>query len=231
MILWSNNWDFLEKPFHLFFDLCFLYIQSLIQFLIMFPWLWFTGSLALAHWLMTCHWTPDFWLSGFLAFWLSEFLVPRLCWFCLALVGSALSGFLFAQNDKSFSIGIDITVIIAVYLEKLWFFTRKTLPLLLMYAPRVEKIRPHSGCTVTAHLIPLNFSWSHCCTFIYLFVYFFIIYLFIAPMQAESDAPFCDTCTLENGSYNYFGLFSQKLFILYSPFYILKTLLLKLWSL
>ena len=64
----------------------------------------------------------DSWISG-----------SCLCWFCFALAGSAISGSPLVQNDISYCFGIEKTAIVAVFLEKLWFFFHNFLPLLSVY--------------------------------------------------------------------------------------------------
>ena len=106
-------------------DLCKVHFS----FCQIYPWLfvssalWLTALLAVAHWftgsLFSLPGHDMFlasWSAGFMAFWISRFLVPRPQWLCFALAGSAFCGSLFAQNELSFFSGIDVTVVAAVFL-------------------------------------------------------------------------------------------------------------------
>ena len=100
----------------------------------MFPWHWLTGSSAHWHWFTGClahrftsSWhvfglLDNSWYSGFVAFWISGFLIPWLWWFCFTLAGSTILGFLLPQKDIACSTGINITVVVAVSLEQRRFF-------------------------------------------------------------------------------------------------------------
>ena len=105
----QNFWKFKKKHFHRFSVNVPLKIAKSISFSLKF----FTCS---EHEL-----SLDFWIPVFQSFWISESLLLWLCCLCFAFAGSSFSDSFLTQNDISFSFGVDITVIVAVFREN-WCF-------------------------------------------------------------------------------------------------------------
>ena len=144
----------------------------------------------------------DSWISGFLAFWISEFLVHWFCWFCPALVVLLSSRSVFAKSDLFSSIGFDITVSVAVFRLKTMQFQPKTLALLTIHPPGLNK----SDCNLFTMSMPTRFcsiSLDHTESLS-------VIYN-IAPMQAKLDAQSCELCPQKTCSNNKFEFFSRTL--------------------
>ena len=125
------------------------------------------GSFFLLWLNLTCRWVP-----GFLEFWLSGFLVPWFFRFCLALTGSAFLASPLAQNAISYSFGIDMTVIVAVFLEKnddssaTNFVNAHCVSTLLIKSdcsPAPISMLTQSGPIVTAYTVSIFVIPKYCC--------------------------------------------------------------------
>ena len=165
----------------------------------------------------------DSWISGFLAFWTSVFLVTWLCWFYLALAGSAFSAFLFAKIDIVHSFRIDITVIVAVYLDKRELFTQRLLLLLPVYP--LCRINPIAIC--------LQCQCSRNLARVLLFILLHhALSTDIAEMQGKSDAHYWAIRAQRIGSQKTsLNSFHKNFSSIKSTPYNLKNLFLNLYSL